>query len=112
MRILAILALAAGLAFSNAAQAEPVPADKSDYVGTWQGKDMRLALSKDGKIKYKRDQEKKKVDLDIELLGFKGNNFDAGWSFMRSTFVVSKPPHREGGKWKMTVDGVEMTRED
>jgi hypothetical protein len=24
--------------------------------------------------------------------------------------AISKPPHREGGKWKMTVDGVELTR--
>lgn len=23
---------------------------------------------------------------------------------------VSKPPHREGGKMKMTVDGVELTK--
>jgi hypothetical protein len=26
--------------------------------------------------------------------------------------VVSKPPHRVGDKWKMTVDGVELTRVD
>ena len=112
MRKLASLVLAAGLLSNSAAWADPVPADKMDYVGDWQGKDMRLSLSKDGKIKYKREQEKKKVDLSIDLLGFNGNNFDAGWSFMRSTFVVSKPPHREGGKWKMTVDGVELTRVD
>lgn len=112
MRTLSSLVLAAGLLASSAAWADPVPADKMAYVGTWQGKDMRLALSKDGKIQYKRDQEKKKVDLSIDLLGFNGNNFDAGWGFVRSTFVVSKPPHREDGKWKMTVDGVELTRED
>lgn len=111
MRFLSLLALGASL-LAHPAWADPVPADKMDYVGVWHGKDMRLALSKDGKIKYKREQEKKKVDLDIELLGFKGNDFDAGWRFMRSTFVVSKPPHREGGKWKMTVDGVELTREE
>lgn len=111
MRFLPALALGAGL-LAHPAWADPVPADKMDYVGVWHGKDMRLALSKEGKIKYKREQEKKKVDLDIELLGFKGNDFDAGWRFMRSTFVVSKPPHRAGGKWKMTVDGVELTREE
>ena len=106
------LILAAGLSASAAALAEPVPADKMAYVGTWHGKDMRLSLSKDGKIAYKREQENKKVDLSIDLLGFKGNDFDAGWGFVRSTFVVSKPPHREGKVWKMTVDGVELTRED
>lgn len=112
MRAPVFLILAAGLFTSAGALADPVPADKLAYVGTWTGKDMRLSLSRDGKIAYKRDQEKKKVDLSIELLGFKGNDFDAGFGFMRSTFVVSKPPHRDGKVWKMTVDGVELTRED
>ena len=93
MRILLPLSLAAGLLATADAWAAPVPADKMAYVGSWQGKDMQLSLSKEGKIKYKRDQEKKKVDLNIELLGFNGNNFDAGWNFMRSTFIVSEHCH-------------------
>jgi hypothetical protein len=112
MRLVPILLLAAGICTSSAALADPVPADKRAYVGSWKGKDMQLALTKEGKITYKREQEKKKVDLSIDLLGFNGNNFDAGWGFVRSTFVVSKPPHREGKVWKMTVDGVELTREE
>jgi hypothetical protein len=31
---------------------------------------------------------------------------------LRSTFVVSKPPHLEHGKWVMVVDGVKLTREE
>ena len=112
MRLVPTLLLAAGICASSAALADPVPADKMAYVGSWKGKDMQLALTKEGKIAYKRVQEKKKVDLSIDLLGFNGNNFDAGWGFVRSTFVVSKPPHREGKLWKMTVDGVELTREE
>jgi len=112
MRFPTSLILAAGLCASATALADPVPADKMAYVGSWQGKDMRLVLSKEGKIQYKRDQDKKKVDLSIDLLGFNGNNFDAGFGFMRSTFVVSKPPQRTGGMWKMTVDGVELTRDE
>ena len=97
---------------SPLAQAEPVPvpAEKMAYVGDWQGKDMRLNIAKDGKVHYKRDRPGKKVDLDVDLQGFEGDNFDVGTSLIRSTFVVSKPPRREGGKWKMTVDGVELTR--
>ena len=111
MRIASSLILAAAL-LSGAACAAPVPADKQAYVGSWQGKDMRLALAKDGKIKYKRDQPGKKLDLSIDLLGFNGDHFDVGWGIVRSTFVVSKPPHREGKQWKMTVDGVELTRDE
>lgn len=90
----------------------PVPAEKMAYVGDWQGKDMRLQLAKDGVVKYKRDRPGKKVDLTVDLQGFNGDHFDVGTSLIRSTFVVSKPPHREGGKWKMTVDDVELTKAD
>ena len=112
MRILPSLVLAAGLLSSAAAWADPVPLDKMDYVGNWQGKDMQLSLTKEGKVEYKRGRPNDQVDLSIDLKGFKGNNFEAGVAFVRTTFVVSKPPHREGGKWKMTVDGVELTRSE
>jgi hypothetical protein len=112
MRILSSLLLAAGLIASSCAWADPVPADKLAYVGNWQGKGMQLSLSKEGKVKYKRNEPGKNLDLSLDLLGFNGNNFDVGVPFLRSTFVVSKPPHREGGEWKMTVDGVELTREE
>lgn len=111
MRILPVLFLATGL-LANTAWADPVPADKMDYVGNWQGKDMQLSLTKEGKVEYKRGRPNDQVDLSIDLKGFRGNNFEAGVAFVRTTFVVSKPPHREGGKWKMTVDGVELTRDE
>jgi len=90
----------------------PVPADKAAYVGEWLGEQMRLNIHPDGHVDYKRDRPGKKLDLNVDLQGFAGDNFDVGTSFFRSTFVVSKPPHREGGKWKMTVDGVELTKTD
>jgi hypothetical protein len=113
MHILRTALLAASL-LPLAAQAAPVPVppEKMAYVGDWQGKDMRLQLAKDGTVKYKRDRPSKKLDLTVDLQGFNGDNFDVGASLIRSTFVVSKPPHREGDKWKMTVDGVELTKVD
>ena len=108
----AVLAAAGLLPLAAHADPVPVPADKLAYVGDWQGKDMRIQMAKDGKIKYKRDRPGKKLDLSVDLQGFHGDDFDIGWGIVRSTFVVSKPPHREGDKWKMTVDGVELTRVD
>jgi len=90
----------------------PVPPEKMAYVGDWQGKDMRIQLAKNGKVEYKRKQPGKDMNLSVDLQGFNGDNFDVGVFLVRSTFVVSKPPHRENGKWKMTVDGVELTRAD
>lgn len=88
----------------------PVPAAKSAYVGEWLGEKMRLKIHQDGRVEYKRDRPDKQVNLNINLQGFDGDNFDAGVGFIHSTFVVSKPPHRENGKWKMTVDGVDLTK--
>lgn len=93
----------------------PVPASKADYIGTWKGPDMDLAIAADGKIAYKRltsdgaSKGKKTVDLKIELKRFNGNDFDAGYGIFQSTFVVSKPPATDDGKTTMTVDGVELT---
>ena len=98
------------LSLSAQAAPVPVPPEKMAYVGDWQGKDMRLQLAKDGKVKYKRDRPDKQMDLSLDLQGFDGDNFDVGVLLVRSTFVVTKPPHRVGDKWKMTVDGVELTR--
>jgi hypothetical protein len=90
----------------------PVPADKAAYVGEWLGEKMRLKIQQDGHVEYKRNQPGKNLSLNVDLQGFNGDNFDVGFSLVRSTFVVSKPPHREGGKWKMTVDGVDLTKSE
>jgi hypothetical protein len=102
--------LAACLFAAQPSFADPVPADKSAYVGDWQGEGMRLNIHQDGKVDYKRNQPGKNLSLSVDLQGFNGDNFDVGFSLVRSTFVVGKPPHRENGEWKMTVDGVELTR--
>lgn len=112
MRLFASLILASSLSASSVAWADSVPADRLDYVGNWQGKDMQLSLSREGKVKYKLDRPGKQVDLSLDLQGFKGKDFEAGAFFLTTTFVVGKPPRREGGKWKMTVDGVELTRSE
>ena len=111
MRISPLIVLSAGL-LAASAWAAPVPADKMAYVGSWQGKNMQLSLSKEGKVEYKRGHPNDQVNLSIDLQRFKGDSFEAGVSFVTTTFVVSKPPHQEGGKWKMTVDGVELTRSE
>ncbi|WP_082493617.1 hypothetical protein [Massilia sp. Leaf139] len=98
------------LPFAAHAAPVPVPADKMAYVGDWQGKDMRIQMAKDGKVKYMRNRPGKQMDLSVDLQGFNGDNFDVGVMLVRSTFVVSKPPHRVGDTWKMTVDGVELTK--
>ena len=72
---------------------------------------MELRIDASGRIYYKRIYNaEKKVNLDMEITGFEGDNFDAGFGFVHSTFYVTKPPAKFGDKTKMTVDGVELTK--
>jgi hypothetical protein len=89
---------------------KPVPTDKSTYVGLWQEKNMSLLITQEGTVSYKRVKSGGTTSIDAPLQGFDGDNFKVGVGLMSTTFVVSKPPYQEGGKWKMVVDGVELTR--
>lgn len=95
---------------SPMAHAVPVPDDKDEYVGDWVGENMRLVIGKDGRIAYKRDSDGLRADVTIELKSFHSERFDAGVGFIRTTFVVSRTPYRDGSTMKMTVDGVELTK--
>lgn len=101
---LALLALAAC--------GKPVPQDKQAYVGTWSSEQMLLQISQEGRVVYKRkvgDNGSKSMDAPIK--DYKGNDIVAGVGPLETTFVVSVPPHQDAGAWKMTVDGVELTRQ-
>ena len=109
MKARTFLALAA-LATLLAACGVPVPADKAAYVGEWQEPSMYLLITQDGSVRYKRLQAGASKSIDAPLKGFVGDNFTVGVGPMTTTFVVSKPPHLDGDKWRMTVDGVELTK--
>jgi hypothetical protein len=89
---------------------KPVPPENAAYVGEWRGKDMYLAISAEGAVSYKRVKSAGTTSLDAPLVGFDGDNFKVGVGPISTTFVVSRPPYQVGGKWKMVVDGVELTR--
>jgi len=89
---------------------KPVPPEKAAYVGEWQHPTMYLLLTQDGSVRYKRIQGGATTSVEAPLKGFQGNNFEVGIGPMSTTFVVTKPPYDDGGKWKMVVDGVELVR--
>jgi hypothetical protein len=89
---------------------KPVPPEKSAYVGEWQEKAMYLVITQDGSVRYKRLQGGASTSIEGPLKGFKGNDFEVGIGPMVTTFVVSKPPFQDGERWKMVVDGVELTK--
>jgi hypothetical protein len=93
-----------------AACAEPLPPDKSNYAGEWRGGSIALLITPDGRAVYERKEGNLSKKLDAPVKEFKGDNFVVGVGFMSTEFVVTAPPHEEHGVWKMTVDGVELTR--
>ena len=91
---------------------KPVPKEKSSYVGEWQEKAMYLLITQDGSVKYKRLKNGGTTSVDGPLKRFDGHNFEVGIGPMTTTFVVSKPPYKDGNGWKMVVDGLELSKTD
>ena len=106
------LAAPLALALVLGACGQPVPADKADYVGRWQSADphMTLLILQDGRVEYLRKEGSKSTSIKAPLQGFFGNDFEVGVGPMKTRFTVSAPPHADGAGWKMTVDGVELTK--
>lgn len=90
--------------------AKPVPQEKASHIGEWSGTAMGLLITQDGSVAYQRLHGGVHKTIEGPLNGFEGNNVVVGIGPISTTFMVSVPPHQEGGDWKMTVDGVELTR--
>jgi hypothetical protein len=104
------LALLAACALLLAACSEPLPKDRLGYAGEWQAPGVYLLITPDGRCEYQRKSGSSNVSIQAPIKRFEGDNFVVGVGFLTTTFVVSKPPASDDGKWKMTVDGVELTR--
>lgn len=88
-----------------------VPEDKKDYVGFWTSSEMTLMISQGGRVEYKNISGSTSKSISAPIQKFEGDNFVVGALGINTTFVVSKTPHQDStGLWKMTVDGVELTR--
>ena len=108
MKIKLIIILA--ISFILTACSKPIPDERFDYVGEWQSKEMYLLILKDGTVSYKRLKNGGTTSVNGPLKEFKGNDFVVGFSFLTTTFDVSQKPTKIDNKWKMTVDGVQLTK--
>lgn len=90
---------------------EPLPPDKSAYAGQWRAANTTILITEAGRVEYvtRRDNGLHK-SIKAPLQRFEGDNFIVGVGPFKTTFMVSRPPHQRDGEWKMTVDGVELTR--
>jgi hypothetical protein len=107
----ALAALLLAWAALLAGCAEPIPADRMAYAGDWRSREMRLLITPDGRCEYRRQRDGGgTTSIDAPIQRFEGDNFVVGVGLFSTTFVVSSPPRLVDGQWKMTVDGVELTR--
>ncbi|MBS0194986.1 MAG: hypothetical protein JSR34_12180 [Proteobacteria bacterium] len=109
MRLPKIL-LASLLTLALVACGIAVPPEKSAYVGTWESSNMLLKIDADGKVNYKRRDGNSTTSIDAPIKSFQGDDFVVGVGPLTTTFKVTAKPHQEGSAWKMTVDGVELTK--
>ena len=100
-----------GLVLLLAGCARPLPQDRLEYAGLWQGKDMVLQITADGRVSYRRQHGSASTSINAPLKAFVANGFVVGVGFMTTTFEVTQPPHQENGVWVMEVDGVRLQRQ-
>ena len=91
------------------------PADKRDYIGDWRGQfdggTMKLSIDSDGTVNYERVKGSSTKSISGgKISKFDGDDFEVKIFLMSTTFKVEKPPYQDGEKWKMIVDGVELSR--
>lgn len=94
-----------------AACAKPLPPQRAAYAGYWRAHDMTLLITVGGNVEYTRDEGGKRTSINGPLQKFDGDNFTVGIGPLKTTFVVSAPPQQEQGAWHMTVDGVDLKRD-
>ena len=100
------------LLLALAACAKPLPVDKQDYVGHWQGEGVRLVIRADGQASYEKVKENRRTSINGPAHTFTTRGFRIGLGPLSARFRVNAPPKQVEGVWRMTVDGVPLTRRD
>ncbi len=117
LMLFAVLACSTGDSNTKDSSASPIPPDMKDYIGEWQGQwqsgSMKLSIAPDGGVEYERKVgSTSKSIAGGKITKFSGNDFEVESFIVTTTFKVGKPPYQNGKRWKMVVDGVEVSRKD
>ncbi len=91
---------------------EPLSEDKLDYAVLWKGGNVLLEIKNDGSVSYANVRPNNTETIDGPIKEFTDEGFVVGYLFLTKKFKVDKPPYQEDGKWKMVLNGVEMTKAD
>jgi hypothetical protein len=95
-------------------KSEPLPADKQNYIGRWQGETVTLNISPNGDVDYKQSiiegSNTRNRSVTGPIKSFDGDSFNVGVLGINTTFNVQRPPQQDGGGWTMVLDGELLRR--
>lgn len=100
----------AALGLWPAACAKPLPPGKAAHAGEWDAARTCLRITPAGEVAYRRAEGRRSTSIRAPRHEFVGDDSVVGVGPVDTTFNVPAPPHRDRGQWKLTVDGVELTR--
>jgi hypothetical protein len=84
----------------------------TNFIGTWTSAGTNLVITEKGKLHYICFKGSSRKRINGTIKEFKENSFVVKvlWIFS-FTFKIDEPPHKSGNKWKMRINGVELTKE-
>jgi len=91
---------------------KPVPVDHADYIGHWRGDGVLLVISANGHADYSRVRGNNRTNIEGPAHSFSTDGFKIGIGPLSASFKVQSPPQETPDGWRMTVDGVELSRMD
>ncbi len=92
------------LAVSACSDPAPLPADKADYAGMWEGDGVRIEITQAARVSYDRRKGAGNEHIEGPIAGWRGDSFVVGVMTQKTTFEVSRPPTEDGGTWTMIVN--------
>jgi len=104
------LGLLAGLLL--ACEAKPLGPEKADYAGHWRGDGVDLVIEAEGRVKFERKHGAGVVKISGPIAVWVEDDFVVGVMVQKTRFDVTEPPHEVDGRWRMTVDGVALVRDE
>jgi hypothetical protein len=86
-----------------------VLAGKSDYVGTWEGGDVKMTILSTGHVDWAMKSAHEREELHGSV-GFEAGDLVVDAFVIKKRFHIDKPPHLDGTRTVMTLDGTELER--
>ncbi|MEM6295750.1 MAG: hypothetical protein AAGA54_31045 [Myxococcota bacterium] len=98
------------LALVACREPQPLPPERAEYAGTWEGDGVRLQITPEGGVTYDRKVGAGNEHVEGNIAGWKGDGFVVGAMTVKTAFEIPTPPEKVNGTWTMTVNGMTVYR--